>query len=86
MDTGKARIDRANSKLRWYKVITEGLNGITDVHSMQGAQGIFGRWNLFQELFKKILDTKMKILLDKYTLEYTEMLGITLDNTYKYND
>ena len=53
---------------------------------MQGAQGIFGRWNLFQELFKKILDTKMKILLDKYTLEYTEMLGITLDNTYKYND
>jgi len=28
---------------------------------------------------------KMSLLMDKYCLEYTQLLNVTLDKTYRYN-
>jgi len=79
------RLDRAQSKIKWYRSIRGGLKDINDLHSFQGAHALFERWNLFEEIFERIFDRKMSLLMDKYCLEYTQLLNVTLDKTYKYN-
>jgi len=54
------------------------------VHSFQDAQSLFGRWNLFEEIFSILFDKKMNLILDKYCLEYTQLLNVTFDKTYRY--
>ena len=79
------RLDRAQSKAKWSRIIRNNLKGISNLHSFQGAQAVFERWNMFEEIFARVLDLKMSLILDKYCLEYTQLLNVTLDKTYKYN-
>lgn len=82
----KNRMDRSHSKYKWYQTIRRHMKGIIDIHSMQGSKSIFGRWNLFQQLFTELFDKKIKLLMDKYALEYTALMNITLGVTYKYSE
>ena len=73
-------MDRSHSKERWLKTIRNHMKGIVDVHSMQGNNAIFERWNLFQEFFTELFDGKMKMLMDKYGIEYAALLNISLNS------
>ncbi len=80
----RGRMDRSETNITWYRTIRNDLKGISNMHSFQDAQSLFGRWNLFEEIFSILFDKKMNLLLDKYCLEYTQLLNITLDKTFKY--
>lgn len=80
------RIDRSKTKKQWAKLFSWDLKMYDDVHTMQDVEGLFSRYNFLQELMKQLFNRRVELFVDKYTLEFTDLLDIILDRTYKYLD
>lgn len=80
------RIDRSKTKKQWAKLFSWDLKKYDDVHTMQDVGGVFSRYNFLQKLIKQLFNRRLELFIDKYTLEFTYLLDIILDKTYKYSD
>lgn len=83
-DPGK-RIDRQQTKRRWARIFTgSGVSGYNDMHTFHDIKGLFGRYNFYQLLFAELFSRRVALLLNKYTLEYTRLINVRLDETFTY--
>ena len=71
------RLDRSQNRKQWQEYLNRGIKDFNDVHTMQNIVSLLQIYDLKQLLFEQLFSRRIQVLLDKYTLEFIQIINVT---------